>query len=85
MKKLPKWFDGLEYSDGEEVTNPYTGESILLNGNELAMYDFIKGCEMLISIVGHESDKAQSSISTMRKSLDWFRVANPQAYMILLD
>ena len=85
MKALPKWFDGLEYSDGEEATNPYTGDSILLNANELAMYDFIKGCEMLISIVGHESDKAQSSISKMRKSLDWFRVANPQAYMILLD
>lgn len=85
MKALPKWFDGLKYSDGEEATNLYTGESILLNANELAMYDFIKGCEMLISIVGHESDKAQSFISKMRKALDWFRVANPQAYMILLD
>ena len=85
MKTLPAWFDGLKYSDGEEATNPYTGDTALLSANELAMYDYIKGCEFLISIVGHESDKAQSSISMMRKALDWFRVANPRAYMILLD
>ena len=49
------------------------------------LYDYIKGCEMLISIVGHESDKAQASINLMRLALDWFRTSNPQAYMILLD
>ena len=49
MKALPKWFDGLKYSDGEEATNPYTGDSILLNANELAMYDFIKGCLLYTS------------------------------------
>tara|TARA_B100000780_G_scaffold240718_1_gene182958 strand:+ start:445 stop:708 length:264 start_codon:yes stop_codon:yes gene_type:complete len=84
MKALPTWFDGLKYSDGEEATNPYTGESILLNANELSMYDYIKGCEMLISVLGHESDKAPS-VSLRRKALDWFKVSSPQAYMILLD
>ena len=85
MKALPKWFDGLKYTDGETVSNPHTGDTATLNENELAMYDYIKGCEMLISIVGHESDKAQASINLMRLALDWFRTSNPQAYMILLD
>ena len=50
IKKLPKWFNGEHYSHGETVTNPFSGESYELNGTELSMYDFIKGCEIMIGI-----------------------------------
>ena len=57
----------------EEVRNPYTNESVLLEPLEVAVYDFIKGCESLKQ--WHSMDKA----------LDWFRAKNPKAYMVLLD
>ena len=44
--KLPKWFTGQHYSKGEEVTNPFSGESCLLTGAEASMYDFIKVLNM---------------------------------------
>ena len=59
--------------DDEEVRNPYTDESVLLEPLEVAVYDFIKGCEALRQ--WHSMDKA----------LDWFRSKNPKAYMVLLD
>tara|TARA_R110001606_G_scaffold240403_1_gene388540 strand:- start:240 stop:458 length:219 start_codon:yes stop_codon:yes gene_type:complete len=57
----------------EEIKNPYTNESVLLEPLEVAVYDFIKGCESLKQ--WHSMDKA----------LDWFRAKNPKAYMVLLD
>ena len=44
-------------------------------------YDFIKGVEFVMS--GMSSNARL--ISDMRKGLDWFRRANPEAYMVLLD
>ena len=41
-KELPKWYDGANYTEGDTVTNPFSGESYELNANELAMYDLIK-------------------------------------------
>ena len=46
-KKLPKWFDGLHYPEGETVTNPFSGEEFYLNKTELSMYDFIMGCNSI--------------------------------------
>lgn len=80
MKDLPKWFieaGGAKYKNGGAVSNPFSSESTTLNSNELSMYDFIIGCQMV---------SADKSIQTQfRKAIDWFRVANPEAYMILLD
>jgi hypothetical protein len=45
------------------------------------MYDFIKGAEFVMS--GMSSNA--KLISEMRRGLDWFRRANPEAYMVLLD
>jgi hypothetical protein len=81
QKPLPKWFDGQIYDKGETVSNPYTGESIDLTAEELSMYDFIKGAEFIMSGMSANT----KLISEMRRGLDWFRRANPEAYMILLD
>ena len=80
MKDLPKWFTndgGTVYKNGAEVTNPFTGASAVLNGNELSMYDFIMGCQMIT--MDRDIQK------NFRKALDWIRVSNPGAYMTLLD
>ena len=57
----------------EEVRNPYTNKSVLLEPLEVAVYDFIKGCESL------------KQWDSMDKALIWFRDKNPKAYMVLLD
>jgi hypothetical protein len=71
--KLPKWFDGQVYPEGGDVTNPYTGECYTLSNIELSMYDLILGAERL------------RVYDIMQKGLAWFRTANPEAYMGLLD
>lgn len=72
-KELPKWYDGGKYTEGDTVTNPFSGETYELTANELAMYDLIMGSQ----VTGHYDLTA--------KGLDWFRTANPEAYKILLD
>lgn len=81
QKPLPKWFDGQIYDEGGVVTNPYTDQSIKLTAEELSMYDFIKGAEFVMSGMSVNP----KIISQMRRGLDWFRRANPEAYMVLLD
>ena len=82
QKPLPKWFNGQIYNEGDTISNPYTGESIDLTAEQLSMYDFIKGAEFVLSARPMGST---SLINEMRKGLDWFRQANPEAYMVLLD
>ena len=82
-QKLPKWFDGVLYQKGEEVTNPYSGESIKLNKYELSMYDFVMGATMVYELAGFNADP--KIIKDLRKGLDWFRKHNAKAYMVLLD
>ena len=81
QKPLPKWFNGQIYDKGETVSNPYTGESIDLTAEQLSMYDFIKGAEFVLAKYGN----SPKIVNEMRKGLDWFRRANPEAYMVLLD
>ena len=73
QKPLPKWFDGQIYAKGDTVSNPYTGDKAELSAEELSMYDVIKGAELT------------RHYKLLQKGLDWFRQANPEAYMILLD
>ena len=80
-QELPKWFTGQLYNKGEEVTNPYSGESYELTAEELSMYDFIMGANQLMSM-GMIALKNQKD---MRKGLDWFRKNNVEAYYVLLD
>ena len=81
-QKLPKWFNGQLYKNGGPVQNRFSGESIELNAMELSMYDFVMGAthmsEMGIFNTPHH-------IKQLRQGLDWFRVNNAKAYMVLLD
>jgi hypothetical protein len=57
----------------ETVTNPYSGESCELPRYAVAVYDVIKGAELL------EDSK------TMRKGIDWFQKNFTNQYYTLLD
>ena len=80
-EQLPDWFDGEIYEVGDEVSNPFSGETCFLDAAELSMYDLIKGLEMAL-LMGVEAD---NYIDTIRKGQDWFLAKNPSAYMILID
>ena len=56
-----------------QVKNPFSGESIELQPEEVAVYDYLKGCELVRDYKG------------LQKGLDWFRSNNAEAYMVLLD
>jgi len=82
-QNLPKWFDGEVYEIGDEVRNPFSGETCLLTAEELSMYDLVKGAEMVIQMgVAMDVDRCYE---LMQKGGDWFLANNPSAYMILLD
>ena len=78
---LPKWFDGELYEEGGTVMNRFTGEEYKLNNIELSMYDLVMGA----SIVSEMGVNNKDIIRTLSKGLDWFKVNNPKAYMVLLD
>ena len=80
-QKLPKWFDGTVYEEGGTVANRFTGEEYELNNIELSMYDLTMGA-CIVSEMGMNS---KSIVNTLRKGLDWFKLNNPKAYMVLLD
>jgi hypothetical protein len=68
-------FPGIAIYDTEPVAvrNPFSGETAVLTPEEVAVYDYIKGCEMMGDYQG------------LRRGLDWFMAENPDAYMTLLD
>ena len=57
----------------EEVKNPYSGESCELPRYAIAVYDVIKGAELI------------EDYKTMRKGLDWFQKNFTNQYYVLLD
>jgi hypothetical protein len=75
MKSITELFPGIMILDEAPVVveNPFSGESAVLSPDEVAVYDYIKGCELIGDYGG------------VRKGLDWFSRANPEAYMTLLD
>jgi len=68
-------FPGIQIMDSENVTvaNPFSGEYYELTPEEIAVYDYLKGCEMIGDYIG------------LRKGLKWFMENNSEAYMTLLD
>jgi len=80
-QKTPKWFEGQIYSEGGEVRNPFSGETYELNALELSLYDFIIGSQMVFG----QFQATKKQITDFDKALRWFRVNNPEAYMVLLD
>jgi hypothetical protein len=75
MSTIFEIFPGIAIYDTEpvEVENPFSGETATLTPEEVAVYDYIKGCELIGDYEG------------VRKGLDWFSRNNPEAYMVLLD
>ena len=82
-QKLPKWFDGELYEEGDAVQNPYSGEEIELTATELSMYDFVMGATFVYEMGGLSTDG--KLLKELQDGLYWFRVNNPKAYMVLLD
>ena len=80
-QKLPKWFKGELYEKGAVVQNRFGGDSIELNNIELSMYDFVMGAVIMTEMGGRDT----KLITELRKGLDWFRMNNAEAYMVLLD
>ena len=80
-QQLPKWFKGELYEEGAVVRNRFGGEEIELNNVELSMYDFVMGASTLMEMGNHNT----KLITELRKGLDWFRMNNAEAYMVLLD
>ena len=81
-QKLPKWFKGELYEEGAEVTNRFGGDSCYLNNVELSMYDFVIGASIVLEMSG---GYRHTNVDELRKGLDWFRMNNAEAYMVLLD
>ena len=82
LEILPNWFNGEVYELGDEVRNPYSGETCLLDAAELSMYDAIKGAELAMYLGIADIDEC---IDVINQGKDWFLARNPQAYMTLLD
>jgi hypothetical protein len=80
---LPAWFKGECYTHGDAVRNPFSGEKYDLTGEELSMYDFIIGSQMVMEKMPHMV--TPNSVKDFQKGLDWFRKNNSKAYMVLLD
>jgi hypothetical protein len=75
MKTIQELFPGIQIYDEEPVAvqNPFSGESYTLTPEEVAVYDYLKGCELMGDYAG------------VRKGIDYFMTRNPEAYMALLD
>jgi hypothetical protein len=82
-QKIPKWFQGMIYDQGEEVTNSFSGECYTLNALELSIYDYIMGSNYIFELAPKTVTKKQ--VTEFQKALTWFRVNNTEAYMVLLD
>ena len=80
---LPAWFKGECYTHGGAVKNPFSGEEYELTNEELSVYDFIIGSQLVMEMTPKAVDKQM--ITDFQKGLDWFRKNNAKAYMVLLD
>ena len=81
-QELPKWFEGDIYEEGAVVRNRFGGEEYELNNVELSMYDFVIGASIVMEMSGGYK---HTNVDELRKGLDWFRMNNAEAYMVLLD
>lgn len=74
-KTIAEIFPGLKAMDAEPTTvcNRFTGVGIVLEPMQIALYDYIMGCEMA------------QAWGEVERGLAWFRKNNSEAYMVLLD
>ena len=67
-QKVPKWFQGMIYDQGEEVTNPFTGLCYTLNAIELSIYDYIMGSNYIFEVAPKTVTKKQIGDNIINKS-----------------
>lgn len=60
-------------NEPQRVTNPFSGDSIMLEPMAIAVYDTIMGANMI------------ADYDTVQKGCSWFRKYFPAEYMVLLD
>ena len=82
-KAIPKWFRGEVYTEGDTVTNQFSGADFELSPHELSMYDFIIGTQLMMEL--QPKVVTAKHISDFHKAISWFRSANVDAYYVLLD
>ena len=63
-----------------EVANHYSGQKVTLQPTAIAVYDCIKGAEMMA-----DGDFDDKHLDTVRKGIEWFQMHYPKEYMVLLD
>ena len=71
-RKLPFPCQILDSQD-VRIANRFSGESVMLPPDAVAVYDTLMGAEMM------------GDYKTVRKGLEWFRKHFPAEYMVLLD
>ena len=71
-RKMPFQCQILDTED-VRIHNRFSGESVMLPPDAVAVYDVLMGAEML------------GDYKSVRKGLDWFRKHFPAEYMVLLD
>jgi hypothetical protein len=77
-RKLP--FDCAVGIEPETIQNPFSGESITIPADAVAVYDVTIGYNHIAEKSGNPKHW-----DIVRKGLDWFRKHEPKAYMVLLD
>ena len=82
-KAIPKWFKGEVYTEGDTVTNQFSGADFELSPHELSMYDFIIGTQLMMEL--QPKVVTAKHISDFHRAISWFRSANVNAYYALLD
>ena len=81
MSKIPEWFRGETYKEGDTVANRFSGKEYKLTAEELSMYDFVMGASIMLEM----GLTSEFTTKELQKGLDWFRKNNSKAYMVLLD
>ena len=88
-KNRPMPFPDADIKDEHPATvsNPFSGASILLDPQEIAVYDVIMGANVTAEMMSAEGKykEADALYKDVRKGSDWFRKYNPKAYMVLID
>ena len=84
MEKEPNPPFAVEIIDTEptEVQNPFSGAKATLMPTAVAVYDCIKGAELLAQGI---DDGGHPLWCKVREGLDWFRQYYAKEYMVLLD
>ena len=73
--------------DALEEIKQFSGASIELDPQEIAVYDVIMGSTMTAEKMSAQGEHKQAErlYKDVRKGIDWFIKHNPKAYMVLLD